>query len=124
MLLLLGGYEIPSGVPTAGAVPLNPSVCYHSSHANFLTMVPFRHVDSFLYTLAVIHIPRVQVTYLEGQFSIRGQLLCIGLEKKERNVVSIRKSDTMSGKKLHLGILKIHLLLFFFLHECEWLACS
>ncbi|OAY45210.1 GATA transcription factor 28 isoform X2 [Manihot esculenta] len=25
VLLLLGGYEIPSGVPTAGAVPLNPS---------------------------------------------------------------------------------------------------
>lgn len=40
MLLLLGGYEIPSGIPAVGTAPLNQRVCEHLNHTNFVKTMP------------------------------------------------------------------------------------
>lgn len=79
-MLLLGGYEIPSGIPAVGTIPLNQRVCkclilyldgwkgrlqpsfslyskYSYNHSSFLKFISApKGVDLFLHSLPWVHL--------------------------------------------------------------------
>lgn len=100
VLLLLGGYEIPSGIPAMGTTTPNQRVC-----VLYFCIWLWLNWKRILFFFCRDHISfRLWVNLQQSRFNPRELLLWIGSEKRGKSVVLIRRSVTLSAKKLRWGI--------------------